>query len=180
MTEERKNQLIKLLEEACKTVQNGEEISTEYARVLFPPERREYELTYYGKESKEQIISQTYSAPLQEDRRFGKETSIDGWTNKLIFGDNLQILKGLIELKKDGKLKNEDGTDGVRLIYIDPPFASKQDFSNDEKAYADKMKGVDFLEWLRKRLILLKEVMSDNGTIFVHLDWHKVHYVKVF
>lgn len=179
MTEERKNQLIKLLEEACKTVQNGEEISTEYARVLFPPERREYELTYYGKESKEQIISQTYSAPLQEDRRFGKETSIDGWTNKLIFGDNLQILKGLIELKKDGKLKNEDGTDGVRLIYIDPPFASKQDFSNDEKAYADKMKGVDFLEWLRKRLILLKEVMSDNGTIFVHLDWHKVHYVKV-
>lgn len=179
MTEERKNQLIKLLEEACKTVQNGEEISTEYARVLFPPERREYELTYYGKESKEQIISQTYSAPLQEDRRFGKETSIDGWTNKLIFGDNLQILKGLIELKKDGKLKNEDGTDGVRLVYIDPPFASKQDFSNDEKAYADKMKGVDFLEWLRKRLILLKEVMCDNGTIFVHLDWHKVHYVKV-
>lgn len=179
MTEERKNQLIKLLEEACKTVQNGEEISTEYARVLFPPERREYELTYYGKESKEQIISQTYSAPLQEDRRFGKETNIDGWTNKLIFGDNLQILKGLIELKKDGKLKNDDGTDGVRLVYIDPPFASKQDFSNDEKAYADKMKGVDFLEWLRKRLVLLKEVMCDNGTIFVHLDWHKVHYVKV-
>mgnify|MGYP004470435575 FL=1 len=89
------------------------------------------------------------------------------------------MLKSLIELKKAGKLKNSDGSDGVRLVYIDPPFASKQDFSNNERAYSDKMKGSEFLEWLRKRLILIREVLSSNGSVFVHLDWHKVHYIKV-
>lgn len=97
----------------------------------------------------------------------------------MIFGDNLQVLKSLIELKKAGKLKNSDGSDGVRLVYIDPPFASKQDFSNNERAYSDKMRGSEFLEWLRKRLILIREVLASNGSVFVHLDWHKVHYIKV-
>lgn len=115
---------------------------------------------------------------MQEDRRFAGATTSE-WTNMLIFGDNLQVLKSLIEMKRAGKLKNADGTEGVRLIYIDPPFASKQDFTNDEKAYSDKMKGAEFLEWLRKRLILLKEIMSVDGSIFVHLDWHKSHYMKV-
>lgn len=178
MKDERKIQLLELLDMARKTVENGQEISTEYARVLFPPERREYELTYYGKESKEQIISQTFAAPLQEDRRFGKAGQGE-WINKLIFGDNLQVLKCLAEMKKEGQLKNADGTDGVRLVYIDPPFASRQDFSNDEKAYSDKIKGAQFLEWLRKRLVLIREVLADNGAVFVHLDWHKVHYIKV-
>lgn len=178
MNEERKMQLLRVLEEARNVVNNGQEISTEFARVLFPPERREYELTYYGKETKEQIIAQTYAAPLQEDRRFAGATTSE-WTNMLIFGDNLQVLKSLIEMKRAGKLKNADGTEGVRLIYIDPPFASKQDFTNDEKAYSDKMKGAEFLEWLRKRLILLKEIMSVDGSIFVHLDWHKSHYMKL-
>ena len=178
MNENRKKQLLQLLDMAREVVSAGQEISTEYARVLFPPERREYELTYYGKENKEQIISNTYAAPLQEDRKFGNVKE-ETWSNKLIFGDNLQVLKSLIELKKAGRLKNSDGTDGVRLVYIDPPFASKQDFSNNEKAYSDKMKGSEFLEWLRKRLILIREVLSSNGTVFVHLDWHKVHYIKV-
>lgn len=178
MNEMRKEQLLRLLEMAKEVVGNGQEISTEYARILFPPERREYELTYYGKENKEQIISQTYAAPLQEDRKFGNVTT-GQWSNKLIFGDNLQVLKSLVEMKKAGKLKNADGTDGVRLVYIDPPFASKQDFQNNEKAYSDKMKGSEFLEWLRKRLILIREVLATNGAVFVHLDWHKVHYIKV-
>lgn len=178
MNNERKTQLLELLNIAKEMVNNGQELSTEYARVFFPPERREYELTYYGKESKEQIIGQTYAAPLQEDRRYGLVCD-EEWSNKLIFGDNLQVLKSLIELKKAGKLKNSDGSDGVRLVYIDPPFASKQDFSNNERAYSDKMKGSEFLEWLRKRLILIREVLASNGSVFVHLDWHKVHYIKV-
>lgn len=178
MDNERKIQLLELLDTARETINNGQELSTEYARILFPPERREYELTYYGKESKEQIIGQTYAAPLQEDRRYGSVCD-DEWTNKLIFGDNLQVLKSLAELKKMGKLKNSDGSDGVRLVYIDPPFASKQDFSNNEKAYSDKIKGSEFLEWLRKRLILIREVLANNGSVFVHLDWHKVHYIKI-
>ena len=64
MNEKRKKQLLQLLDMAREVVSAGQEISTEYARVLFPPERREYELTYYGKENKEQIISNTYAAPL--------------------------------------------------------------------------------------------------------------------
>lgn len=115
MDNERKIQLLELLDTARETINNGQELSTEYARILFPPERREYELTYYGKESKEQIIGQTYAAPLQEDRRYGSVCD-DEWTNKLIFGDNLQVLKSLAELKKMGKLKNSDGSDGVSFF----------------------------------------------------------------
>ncbi|MCA0982190.1 DNA methyltransferase [Exiguobacterium aestuarii] len=175
----RQQQLLQLLQKAQESVENGEEVSTEFARVLFPPSRKEYELTYYGKESVQSIISKTFAAPIQMDRNF-KGSGEQGWINKIIFGDNIQFLKSLVEMKKRGELKNSDGTDGVRLIYIDPPFATKQDFSiKDQKAYADKLKGAEFLEWLRKRLVLLREVLSDNGSIYVHLDWHKSHYVKV-
>lgn len=179
MDNNRQKELLELLAQAQEEVMDGNEVSTEFARVLFPPSRKEYELTYYGKESEQAIISQTFAVPLQENRRFG-EHSGDEWLNKIIFGDNLQVLKTLIEMKHRGELKNSDGTDGVRLVYIDPPFATKQDFSNkDAKAYSDKLAGAEFLEWLRKRLILLREVLADNGSIFVHLDWHKAHYVKV-
>ncbi|WP_282800412.1 site-specific DNA-methyltransferase [Lactococcus lactis] len=176
---QRKEQLLQLLAQAQEKVENGEEISTEYARVLFPPARKEYELTYFGKENEQAIISQTFAAPIQLDRSFG-EVDSSGWINKIIFGDNLQVLKSLLEMKKRGELKNSDGTDGVRLIYIDPPFATKQDFSNkDAKAYSDKLKGGEFLEWLRKRLIMLREIMADDGSIWVHMDYRKSHYIKV-
>lgn len=179
MDAQRQKKLLELLAYAQKNVENGEEISTEFARDFFPAERKEYELTYHGKENQQTIITNTFAAPIQIDRSFGQTTE-DGWFNKIIFGDNLQVLKYLIEMKKRGDLKNSDGTSGIRLVYIDPPFATKQDFSNkDQKAYADKLKGAEFLEWLRKRLILLREVMADNGSIYVHLDWHKAHYVKV-
>ncbi|MFI3125349.1 site-specific DNA-methyltransferase [Streptococcus suis] len=179
MDNNRQKELLKLLAKAQEEVMSGNEVSTEFARVLFPPARKEYELTYYGKESEQAIISQTFAVPLQENRRFG-EALDNEWLNKIIFGDNLQVLKTLVEMKQRGELKNADGTDGVRLIYIDPPFATKQDFSNkDSKAYSDKLAGAEFLEWLRKRLILLREVLSDDGSIFIHLDWHKAHYIKV-
>ena len=179
MDNNRQKELLELLSQAQEEVKSGNEVSTEFARILFPPKRKEYELTYYGKESEQAIISQTFAVPLQENRRFGDDTESD-WLNKIIFGDNLQVLKTLIEMKRRGELKNADGTDGVRLVYIDPPFATKQDFSNkDSKAYSDKLAGAEFLEWLRKRLILLREVLSDDGSIFIHLDWHKSHYIKV-
>ncbi|MCS4488897.1 site-specific DNA-methyltransferase [Streptococcus sciuri] len=179
MDNNRQKELLELLAQAQEEVLNGNEVSTEFARVLFPPARKEYELTYYGKESEQAVISQAFAVPLQENRRFGDATEND-WLNKIIFGDNLQVLKTLVEMKHRGELKNADGTDGVRLIYIDPPFATKQDFSNkDSKAYSDKLAGAEFLEWLRKRLILLREVLSDDGSIYVHLDWRKSHYIKI-
>lgn len=118
MTPEQRQELMRLLE-AC------DEISPEWARVLFPPEKREYELVYHGKDREEDIVADTLAVPLQPVRSFGKN---DDWHNMLIFGDNLQVMKTLLEMRKDGKLCSADGTPGVRLVYIDPPFATKQEF----------------------------------------------------
>lgn len=158
---------------------SGEELSPEWSRIIFPPEKREYELVYHGKEREEDIIANTLAVPLQPVRTFNKN-GVE-WHNKLIFGDNLQAMKTLLEMKRRGELCNADGTPGVRLVYIDPPFATMQEFhgSEDQKAYQDKVVGSRFVEFLRKRLVLIRELLSDDGAIYVHLDWKKVHYLKV-
>jgi DNA modification methylase len=176
MTPEQLQQIIQIL-------QSGKELSPEWARILFPPEKREYELVYQGKEREEDILANTLAVPLQPMRSFGRNGSNGGgeWQNKLIFGDNLQVMKSLVELKKEGKLRNADGTPGVRLIYIDPPFATRREFqgTEDQKAYQDKLVGAQFLEFLRKRLVLMRELLSSDGSIYIHLDWKKAHAVKL-
>ena len=173
MTPDQRQELVRLLKAR-------EEISPEWARVLFPPEKQEYELVYQGKGREEDIVADTLAVPLQPARTFGKNGG-HRWQNMLIFGDNLQVMKTLLELKKEGKLCNVDGTPGVRLVYIDPPFATEQEFrgTQDQKAYQDKVSGAEFLEFLRKRLILLRDVLSDDGSLFIHLDWRKGHHFKV-
>jgi DNA modification methylase len=172
LSPEQRQEFIRLLEA-------GEDISPEWARVLFPPEKREYELVYHGKDREEDIIADTLAVPLQPVRTFGRNGH--EWHNMLIFGDNLQVMKTLLEMKKAGKLCNANGSSGARLIYIDPPFATKQDFrgTEDQKAYQDKLKGAAFIEFLRKRLVLLRELLADDGTIYVHMDFRKSHYIKV-
>ena len=171
MTPEQRQEIVRLLEQ-------GEELSPEWARIIFPPEKREYELVYHGKETEGDILANTLAVPLQPVRTFGK--SGKDWHNMLIFGDNLQVMKTLLDMKKEGKLCNADGTPGVRLIYIDPPFATRQEFrgSQDQKAYQDKIVGSQFLEFLRKRLVFLKKLLSDEGSIYIHLDSKNAHYVK--
>lgn len=171
MTPEQRAEVIRLL-------QQDEDLSPEWARILFPPEKREYELVYYGKEREEDIIADTLAVPMQPVRTFGAN-GID-WHNRLIFGDNLQVMKSLLELKKAGKLCNADGTPGVRLVYIDPPFATKQEFrgTEDQKAYQDKVVGAEFIEFVRRRLLLLRELLSDDGSLYLHLDQKKAHYIK--
>lgn len=161
-------------------LQNGGSIPAEYEEIIFPTTKKEYELKYAGKEREEVIINNTMSAPFQEIKHFGN-VQPNEWANMLIFGDNLQALKHLLKLKEEGKLKNSDGTDGVKLVYIDPPFATKQDFKGNQgqKAYRDKIVGAEFIEFLRKRLTLIKEIMCQNGSIYVHLDQKKSHYIKV-
>jgi DNA modification methylase len=172
MTPEQREQIIRLL-------QQGEDLSPDWVRVLFPPEKREYELVYSGKEREEDILADTLTIPLQPVRSFG--TNGDDWHNMLIFGDNLQVMKSLLEMKKTGKLCNADGTPGVRLVYIDPPFATKQEFrgSADQKAYQDKIVGAGFIEFIRRRLVLIRELLSVDGSVYVHLDQRKAHYAKV-
>lgn len=168
-----------LRQRVIQALQRGEDLPADWACELFPPEKREYELVYHGKEREEDLIAGTMAVPLQAERTFGK-SGVD-WHNMLIFGDNLQVMKTLLEQKKAGKLCNADGTPGIRLVYIDPPFATKQEFqgSKDQKAYQDKVVGAQFVEFLRKRLVLLRELLSDDGAIYVHLDWKKIHYLKV-
>jgi len=159
-------------------LRRGEDLPAEWARELFPPERREYELVYYGKEREEDILAETMAVPLQPVSTFGANG--DDWHNMLIFGDNLQVMKTLLDMKREGKLCNADGTPGVRLVYIDPPFATKQEFrgSQDQKAYQDTIAGAAFLEFMRKRLVFLKGLLSIDGILYVHLDYRKLHYIK--
>ena len=172
LTESQIQYIIELLQE-------GKNIPVDYKNLLFPPEKQEYELTYAGKEREEDILAETMAVPLQPIKTFNNGEH-ETWRNMLIFGDNLQTMKTLLQMKKEGRLVNSDGSEGIRLIYIDPPFATKQEFvGKGERAYQDKLVGAKFIEWLRKRLIFLRELLSEDGSIYIHLDWKKVHYIKV-
>ena len=171
LTDTQRQHIIELLE-------RGEDLPLDYKHLLFPPERQEYELVYAGKEREEDILAETMAVPLQPIRTFGGNGN--DWHNMLIFGDNLQAMKTLLKMKEEGKLVNADGSRGVRLVYIDPPFATRQEFSGnqEEKAFQDKVTGARFLEFIRQRLIFLRELLADDGSIYIHLDWKKVHYIK--
>src|SRR5690242_12984256 len=71
---------------------------------------REYHLAYRGKARAIDIIADTMAVPLQPVRTFGE--SADGWSDMLVFGDNLQVLRQLINMKEQGRLRNPDGADG--------------------------------------------------------------------
>ena len=161
-------------------LQNGEQLPEDLKYKLFPVKQKEYELVYGGKMRKEDILANedgVFPVPLQIEKVFNskREAFKDGWRNLIVFGDNLQFMKTIYEnedpLIKD-KVKGK-----VKLIYIDPPFATESDFKadNGQKIYTDKAKGSEFVEFLRRRLILAKGILADEGSIFVHLDWKKAH-----
>ena len=167
-----------------KLIESGEQIPEDYKYMLFPNLQEEYELTYAGKMRREDVLAGedgTLPVPLQVERVFNGDEHPefeDGWRNMIVFGDNLQFLKTINE-NKDPLIK--DKVKGkVKLIYIDPPFATQDEFQNKEgaKAYSDKKKGSEFLEFIRRRLIVAREILADNGSIYVHLDEKMVDYVK--
>ena len=124
--------------------------------------------------------TQFYPAQLKET--FGEETN--GWMNKIFWGDNLQVMSHL--------LKHYRGQ--VDLIYIDPPFDSKADYKKkielrgrkaendktafEEKQYTDIWSNDEYLQFMYERLILMRELLSDNGCIFLHCDCHKNHLLR--
>ena len=94
-------------------------------------------------------------------------------TNSLYFGDNLPLLAALIQ---------QPGYKGkVKLIYIDPPFATNAVFQSRSQAdaYQDLLIGTPYIEFLRQRLILLRELLAEDGAIYVHLDDNMAPYVKI-
>lgn len=93
--------------------------------------------------------------------------------NRLIYGDNLKVLRSLrAEPEIAGK---------VRLIYIDPPYATGFQFQSREQehAYSDHLSGAGYLEFLRQRLILMRDILAFDGSIYVHLDGNMAFQAKV-
>lgn len=139
-------------------------------------------IEYAGKRTESIILTQAAitggAAPLQIIRSFANDKNGD-WKNLIVQGDNLQFLKTCY-LNQDplikGKVKGK-----VKLVCIDPPFATKSDFQSKDGAtsYSDKIESSEFLENIRERLIYIKEILAADGSIYVHLDWKKGHYVKV-
>lgn len=165
------------LEEITSLLRSGRRLPPHLFPHLFETPR-EYQLAYRGKARRADVLADTMAVPLQPVRTFGTTSS---WSNMLVFGDNLQVLRQLVNLKRREGLRNADDSAGVRVCYIDPPFASQQEFtgSRNQRAYADHVAGAEFVEHLRRRLILIHELLSDDGSLFVHLDTRKTHYIKV-
>ncbi|HBG22142.1 MAG TPA: hypothetical protein DDW83_02670 [Peptococcaceae bacterium] len=119
--------------------------------------------------------------------------SSEKWTNRLFYGDNLLIIEALLAGDAATGLPSMKGK--VDLIYIDPPFASRANYrttstiSNvggdplvlEQRAYEDSWdEGMfGYLRMLYSRLFLMRELLSEQGSLIIHLDWHAVHYVKV-
>jgi len=110
-----------VVEEAKAYLEDGRFLPDEFKSLLFET-KREYELIYAGKEREADILVATMAVPLQPVKSFGVRS--DRWSNMLIFGDNLQVLKTLLEMKEREELVDSNGVPGISLIYIDPPFAT--------------------------------------------------------
>lgn len=127
-------------------------------------------------------FTSTQFFPAQLKEVHGPE--VDGWRNKIFWGDNLQVMSHLLKEFR-GK---------VDLIYIDPPFDSKADYKKsvqlkgktaggdssafEEKQYSDIWSNDEYLQFIYERLVLSKELLATTGSIYFHCDSHKVHYVK--
>ncbi|MDR0978049.1 MAG: site-specific DNA-methyltransferase [Endomicrobium sp.] len=133
-------------------------------------------IDYDGKKQEEDILANTPKAKLKIG--FNKEAE-----DKLICADNLYVLKTMLDNNYSGK---------INLVYIDPPFSTNSSFricderantvsscTDDDIAYTDELVGDVFLEFLRERLIFLRELLSDNGSIYLHIDYKIGHYVKL-
>lgn len=123
-----------------------------------------------------------YPAQLRE--KYGKEKN--NWINKIFWGDNLQVMSHLM---KDYRGK-------IDLVYIDPPFDSKADYKKkitikgvgktendpstfEEKQYGDIWTNDEYLQFMYERLIIIHDLLSDTGALYLHCDYHKSHQLKL-
>ncbi len=186
----------------------GKPLPDKYRFLLFE-EKREVELVWNGKTNEVtnavlpfQVIEQVDEPRAEIDTKLQmsmfdvdeRGRQLRGWQNKLIWGDNKLILSSL----KNGPLREEiEKQGGIKLIYIDPPFDVGADFSMDveigedtltkkanileEIAYRDTWgKGTDsFISMIYERLILMRDILSQDGAIFVHCDWRVAGYLRL-
>lgn len=177
-------------------------------RFLLFGDKREVELVWNGKTNEVcnivlpfQVIEQVDEPRAEKDTRLqlslfdldARGRQLKGWTNKLIWGDNKLILSSL----KNGPMREEiERQGGIKLIYIDPPFDVGADFSMDieiggdtftkkpnimeEIAYRDTWgKGADsFIAMIYERLVIMRDLLAENGSIYIHIGPNVAHYVK--
>jgi site-specific DNA-methyltransferase (adenine-specific)/adenine-specific DNA-methyltransferase len=187
-------------------IQQGRALPEKYRFILFE-DKREVELVWNGKnrevcttvlpfQSLEHVDEPRQEAP--ESPQFGlfdtRGRQLKGWTNKLIWGDNKLILSSL----KSGALRRQiEDAGGLKLIYIDPPFDVGADFSMDieiggetfhkepnlleQIAYRDTWgRGADsFISMIYERLILMRDLLTEEGSIYVHCDWRVSGYMRM-
>ncbi len=187
------------IRDITKYLEAGKNLPEKYRFLLFE-DKKEVELLWNGKSGDLtnvvlpfQVIEQV-DEPRSEEKRemqgslFDSKTGrqVKGWNNKLIWGDNKLILSSL----KNGPMREEiEEQGGIKLLYIDPPFDVGSDFSMDieigdetltkepsvieETAYRDTWgKGEDsFLTMIYERLFLIKDLLANDGSIYVHCDW---------
>ena len=198
LSETEKRDLIKLIEQ-------GKPLPEKYRFMLFA-DKREVELVWNGK-TREVCTAVLPFQTLEHIDEPRKETAPDqaslfdtsgrqtkGWTNKLIWGDNKLILSSL----KSGALRRQiEDAGGLKLIYIDPPFDVGADFSMDieiggetfhkepnlleQIAYRDTWgRGADsFIAMIYERLVLMRDLMANDGSIYVHCDWRVCSYIRL-
>jgi len=195
------------IRDITKYLEAGKSLPEKYRFLLFEG-KKEVELVWNGKTGDVtnvvlpfQVIEQV-DEPRSEEKRnmqtdmFDTATGrqVKGWNNKLIWGDNKLILSSL----KNGPLREEiEAQGGIKLIYIDPPFDVGADFSMDieigdetltkkpsvieELAYRDTWgKGADsFISMIYERLVLMRDLLADDGSIYVHCDWRVSSYMRL-
>ena len=185
-------------------IQQGKPLPEKYRFILFE-DKREVELVWNGKtrdvcttvlpfQTLEHIDEPRAETKAMGDLFDGRGRQLRGWTNKLIWGDNKLILSSL----KAGPLRQQiEDAGGLKLIYIDPPFDVGADFSMDieiggetfhkeanileQIAYRDTWgRGADsFIAMIYERLVLMRELLAKDGTIFIHCDWKVGHHLQM-
>ena len=192
-------------QEIVRFIEADRPLPEKYRFLLFE-DKREVELVWNGKTNEVcnivlpfQVIEQVDEPRAEKGDLFDfRGRQLKGWTNKLIWGDNKLILSSL----KHGPLREEiEKQGGLKLIYIDPPFDVGADFSMDieipssdgtsdtftkkpnileEIAYRDTWgKGADsFIAMIYERLVLMRDLLAEDGSIYVHCDWRLSVYMR--
>ena len=150
--------------------------------------------THIGLQTNELVLPSKDISGLWKGK-VGELSTSEKWMNRLVYGDNLLAMQALLAGDEATGLPSLRGK--VDLIYIDPPFDSKADYRTkinlpgadieqkptviEQFAYADTWKDgtISYLKMLYPRLVLMRELLSEKGSIYVHIDWHVGAYVKV-
>jgi adenine-specific DNA-methyltransferase len=135
------------------------------------PANTDITLSYDGKREERDIL---HTPPAVTRNIWSGNIDTNGKaSNYLCYGDNLPILAAM--------LRNQGIRRQVRLVYIDPPYATRSIFQSrqQETSYEDLLEGAYYVEFMRERLILLRELLAEDGSIYVHLDKNMAFHIKL-